>query len=466
MLRAPAARLDSQGLTVTHAQRSGVAATALLALAAAASAVAAPPVAQPVPVRHSADASFARLEHEYVTYVLERFPVVATYLGGAQFDPHLAAVDGTLRDYSAAALQQRGRARSARFRAQLRGARAGDAVGAPAHRPLRRPGPDRLPAAPAPGAAPTSSAALDSYVDEPFRGVDWQIQGMTATGAATYGTDGGVAGGDRAHARRPRLSCRAPSSSCAAGVAAHDTRRTGACCVSYGLQQHAPPTPSTSPRRCRRSPPADIAAPRRARAAARPAGGRRRGRRRLPAPARLRRRHLLRRRARGGRAQALQARVPRRPLRLRRGRVRLGAAQQPARERHAPRELFSASLADRARRTRARDDRARASRSPPRTAGRTVPSGAQTVRAVFEQLQPERAAQRRRDGRGLPQDRRSAWWPTRARTGLFDVPADYRLDVAVTPPPLRASIEGAAYYPAPPFKKSRRRPLLRHADRR
>jgi hypothetical protein len=30
--------------------------------------------------------------------------------------------------------------------------------------------------------------ALDSYVDEPFRGVDWQIQGMTATGDATYGT--------------------------------------------------------------------------------------------------------------------------------------------------------------------------------------------------------------------------------------------------------------------------------------
>jgi uncharacterized protein (DUF885 family) len=39
-------------------------------------------------------------------------------------------------------------------------------------------------------------------------------------------------------------------------------------------------------------------------------------------------------------------------------------------------------------------------------------------------------------------------------TGLFDVPADYELDVTVTPPPLRASIESAAYYPAPPFKKT------------
>jgi uncharacterized protein (DUF885 family) len=38
------------------------------------------------------------------------------------------------------------------------------------------------------------------------------------------------------------------------------------------------------------------------------------------------------------------------------------------------------------------------------------------------------------------------------RAGLFDVPEDYRLEVTVTPEPLRASIEGAAYYPAPPFE--------------
>ncbi|MBW8773281.1 MAG: DUF885 family protein, partial [Gemmatimonadetes bacterium] len=34
---------------------------------------------------------------------------------------------------------------------------------------------------------------------------------------------------------------------------------------------------------------------------------------------------------------------------------------------------------------------------------------------------------------------------------LFDIPADYKLDVEPTPPVLRASID-AAYYPAPPFK--------------
>jgi uncharacterized protein (DUF885 family) len=36
---------------------------------------------------------------------------------------------------------------------------------------------------------------------------------------------------------------------------------------------------------------------------------------------------------------------------------------------------------------------------------------------------------------------------------LFDVPADYRLDVVFTPPVLRSTID-AAYYPAPPFKRT------------
>jgi uncharacterized protein (DUF885 family) len=38
------------------------------------------------------------------------------------------------------------------------------------------------------------------------------------------------------------------------------------------------------------------------------------------------------------------------------------------------------------------------------------------------------------------------------RTGMFDLPADYQLDVVFTPPPLRDTID-AAYYPAPQFKK-------------
>ena len=38
------------------------------------------------------------------------------------------------------------------------------------------------------------------------------------------------------------------------------------------------------------------------------------------------------------------------------------------------------------------------------------------------------------------------------KTGMFDLPSDYKLDVVFTPPPLRDTID-AAYYPAPQFKK-------------
>jgi uncharacterized protein (DUF885 family) len=77
----------------------------------------------------------------------------------------------------------------------------------------------------------------------------------------------------------------------------------------------------------------------------------------------------------------------------------------------------------------------------------------ETVKAVLEEL-----------GREYPKtDAEEVTWYKEAgvrlvdyarKTGLFDVPPDYKLDVVETPPPLRASIDGAAYYPAPPFKNS------------
>jgi uncharacterized protein (DUF885 family) len=79
--------------------------------------------------------------------------------------------------------------------------------------------------------------------------------------------------------------------------------------------------------------------------------------------------------------------------------------------------------------------------------------GQQAVRAVFDEL-----------GKDYPKtDAEMVKWYEEAgvrlvdygrKSGIFDVPADYKLDVVETPPPLRASIEGAAYYPAPPFKQS------------
>ena len=76
--------------------------SAALALAVAACHPTAPP---PPPAEPSADDKFVPLEHEYAVYMMSRFPVVATYLGGSAFDPSLSQIDGKLRDYSASAIQ-------------------------------------------------------------------------------------------------------------------------------------------------------------------------------------------------------------------------------------------------------------------------------------------------------------------------------------------------------------------------
>jgi uncharacterized protein (DUF885 family) len=84
----------------------------------------------------------------------------------------------------------------------------------------------------------------------------------------------------------------------------------------------------------------------------------------------------------------------------------------------------------------------------------TLPAdGPAAVRAVFDQLSKDYPKN---------DDEMVAWYRDAAfrlvdyarKTGMFDVPADYKLDVVLTPPSLEASIDGAAYYPAPPFKKS------------
>ena len=132
------------------------------------------------------DAAFGALEHEYVVYFLQRFPVVATYLGGASFDNELAAIDGKLRDYSPGGIKDEDSKLTdfkQRFTAlednTLSARRRIDKSVALAQIEflLRQHGTRRY-----------QERSLDSYMDEPFRGVDWQLQGMTPTGDKTYGT--------------------------------------------------------------------------------------------------------------------------------------------------------------------------------------------------------------------------------------------------------------------------------------
>ena len=133
----------------------------------------------------------------------------------------LAEVDGRLRDYSPAALQKED-VRLAEFRAHF-------AALAPASLSARR----RIDRSVALAQIDFllhqhqvrrhQLRSLDSYVDEPFRGVDWQIQGMTRTGASSYGTE--------AEWRAVIARCRAVP-----GYLATAERQLGA-----GAEAHSPP---------------------------------------------------------------------------------------------------------------------------------------------------------------------------------------------------------------------------------
>jgi uncharacterized protein (DUF885 family) len=79
--------------------------------------------------------------------------------------------------------------------------------------------------------------------------------------------------------------------------------------------------------------------------------------------------------------------------------------------------------------------------------------GPAAVRAVFDELSKDYPKS---------DDEMIAWYRDTGvrlvdyarKTGIFDVPADYKLEVVQTPPPLESSVDGASYYPAPPFKNS------------
>jgi uncharacterized protein (DUF885 family) len=405
-------------------------------------ALAAPPAAQPLPARHTADARFGVLEHEYVAYILARYPVVATYLGGALFDPQLARVDGTLRDYSAAALQQED-ARLAEFRARFTGL-------APATLSARR----RIDRSVALAQIAFlvhqhqvrryQERALDSYVDEPFRGVDWQIQGMTPTAKGGYGTS--------AEWQAVIARCRAVPAYLAraerqleAGVHAHNTPdwrllseaglKSSAADEEYfrhTLQQLAASAVNGAQR--------ETLLPELQAAGAAAADA-------------YRRLHdfvadtfFVNAEAAGAAALKPEYRADRfalgeveydwalrNNLRLSAGAAELYTSAWPVVE------STRAELVSLAQQVAA---------AHPWPAGA---DGAETVRTVFAQLalnaprsDAEMVEGYRRTGERLVAYGRNA--------RLFQVPADYRLDVVLTPPPLRASIEGAAYYPAPPFK--------------
>ncbi len=134
----------------------------------------------------SKTAGLAALKSEYLKEFLERFPVVATYLGAAGLDSSYAVLDGKLRDYSPGALHAE-RDAWARFQARLAKI---DAVALPE--------PDRIDASVMGSQLAfllrnldrrVHERALDAFLEEPLRGVEWTLQGMTPAGdGAARGT--------------------------------------------------------------------------------------------------------------------------------------------------------------------------------------------------------------------------------------------------------------------------------------
>src|ERR1019366_8165946 len=143
-----------------------------------------PPTRTPKRSTMSKTAEFAALRSEYLKGFLERFPVVATYLGAEGLDPAYAALDGRLRDYSPAALHAE-RDSWTGFQARL----AKIEVKA-------LPEPDRIDASVMDSQLAflvhnldrrVHEKALDVFVEEPLRGAEWKLQGMTREPAVPAG---------------------------------------------------------------------------------------------------------------------------------------------------------------------------------------------------------------------------------------------------------------------------------------
>ena len=388
---------------------------------------------------NTGDSDFKKIHDAYVVEFLRRNPTVNTYLGGAGLDPSLKDVDGTLRDHSVGALEAEDRwladAQKSfesvdpnKLSANLRIDRE---VGLAQIRFLLHQHQVRR----------YQERALDTYTDEPFRAIDWQLQGMTQTGEKTYGTEDEWSLVANRVASVPRFLS-----------VAQDQLLTG---VKSG---------NTPDHRALRRNGIDTAA-----------ADAKYFEKTLP--------ELAEARVTGARRDDLLARLG-------------DASKQAAEAYHKLRDFVAATFFDDVAATKikpafssdhfvmgeaeydwalnnnfhidktaaqlyeeswpiveaTRKEMIDLAREIGEAHGWTLPAdGPAAVRAVFDELSKDYP---KSDAEMISWYRDAAFRLVdyARKTGIFDVPADYKLEVVETPPPLRASIDGAAYYPAPPFK--------------
>lgn len=388
------------------------------------------------------DTRFGAVEHRYVVFVLQRFPVVATYLGGAAFDPALADIDGKLRDYSPAALQAEEAGLSA-FRGEFAAFDPGklgpqwriDRSVALAQidfmlheQEVRR----------------YQQRSLDSYLDESVRGVDWQIQGMSVTGASTYGT---TAEWRAVLARTQAIPAYLATAEkqLEAGMTAGNTPdwrmlAAGLKTAQSDAEYFSKTLPQLAAQDDPSAQPADLAALQSAGNAAAAAYGQLHG-------------FLAKTFFDDPAAKGVLALKPA----YRADRFALGETEYDWALRNnlhlstTAGDLYTASWPVV---TETRDSMVALARQIAAQHGWAVPAdGAAAVRLVFGKLSLDAPATDaamlegyRKVGQRLVAYARS--------TRLFDTSPDYQLDVRLTPEPLRDSVGVAGFYPAPPFKQA------------
>jgi uncharacterized protein (DUF885 family) len=387
------------------------------------------------------DAAFKTTLRAYVVEVLKRNPTTNTYLGGAGLDASLHDVDGMLRDHSAAALVDEDRwladeqktfegistaSLSADARIDRDVALAQIAYVIHQHQVRRY-----------------QERALDTYLLEPFRALDWQLQGMTQTGEKTYGTADEWALVVKRVEAVPKF-LETAQAQLTAGVASGNTpdwrmiTRDGIGTSETTAKYFGDTLPGLASDR--------MNGPDRARQLAdlRAAGA-------SAAAAYRKMRDFV--------ATTFFTDITAKTLKppFKTDRYALGETEYNwALKNNFRVQKTAAQLYDEAwpivhSTEQQMIDLARKVGTEQKW---NLPEdGPAAVRAVFDHLSKDYP---KSDTEMI------AWYRDAAfrlvdfarKTGLFDVPADYKLDVTETPPPLQASIDGASYYPAPPFKNS------------
>jgi uncharacterized protein (DUF885 family) len=390
----------------------------------------------------NSDQAFVKVHDDYVVEFLRRNPTVNTYLGGAGLDPKLKEVDGTLRDHSVAALQDEDR--------WLRSVQQS----------LDRIDPDSL--------SPANhinrqvalaqinfllhqhqvrryqERALDTYTDEPFRAIDWQLQGMSQTGEKTYGSaEEWTLVAKRVGAIPAFL--KVAQDQIGAGVRSNNTPdwrmliRNGIDTAEADAKYFEETLPKLADERVAGDQREQILS--QLNEASKQAAAAYRGLRDFVTKTFF--------------EDASKKDVSGLKPEFRSDRYTMGeteynwALKNNLRNTKTAAQLFEEAqpIVDATRK-----EMFDLARRIGTQRGLTLPEdGAAAVRAVFDELSKDYPKS----------DAEMVQWYNDAafklveygrKTGIFDVPADYKLEVVETPPPLRASIDGAAYYPAPPFK--------------